>query len=165
MTEFSSGVRKPVSLETIAGRMDRILIEYESKMNASAYDDQVEASSSASAWVPYTTQRGLENQPDILEFAAQGAKDSPDINRNHRTSERPNSGRRRPKPMHRPNQANCKPASSRLKINKNWQPDLPTDRADSDIENEMASYARVCLKDRSRKSSSNRHNLQQMQQN
>lgn len=162
MTDFTSEVRKPVSIKTIAKRMERVLIEFETNGNTHAYDDELAASSSATHKLPYTTHHGLENQPDILEFATQTAVKSADINRNHQSDDRPDGIRLRPRPLSRKN--NIGPACSRNNKHKNRRPDHTTERTHSDIENESTSNARITLKDRSRKPS-NRHNHHQTKQN
>lgn len=89
--------RKTVSLKTITNRMERILIEYETRINAHpdvTEEDELDAVL-ANFQSPYSTEKGLENQREILDFAVEGERNG-DINQNDRASNEPtNQSRQR----------------------------------------------------------------------
>lgn len=96
MADYSNEVRKPVSVKTLTDRMERILVEYETRTNAQPCTEEEELEALlANYQMPYTTEKGLDNQQEILEFAAQRERNG-DINQNDRTStEQTNQSRTR----------------------------------------------------------------------
>lgn len=147
MTDFTSEVRKPVSTKIIGKRMECVLVEYETNGNTRAYNDQLATSSSASTRAPYTTQYGLDNQPEILDFASQSTTtNSTDINRNNEKNTRPDNVRQRPRPLNRGknnhgstnNRSNnhSNNRSNNRQKNRRGKFLLP-ERTENDIENEI----------------------------
>lgn len=154
MGEFSNESRKPVSLKTITNRMERVLIEFETRTNAHPNDEEEELEAVlANYQMPYTTEKGLDNQPEILDFAVQATRDEADIEQRAR----PRSRSKKIGPASRRNGSN----NRNIKTTSSSERYSPRKRG-SDAENEAAARSPVKKTARKRRAAS-RANKQKTQ--